>query len=251
MSLRLIPLGVGDAFSELRYGCCMALEASGSEPGMLLIDCPHPVRKMMREGSLSSGVTINPEGLTGVVLTHLHADHASGLESLAYWFFFVMGRRLPLYTHPLVAERLWEGHLAAGMEQLLPAVGMDFVKMGLSDYFELHPLSETEPVQCGPFSIACRPTIHHIPTYALRIEAEGRCLGHSSDTSFDLGLIDWLSDAQLILHETNYGVHTPYANLAQLPAELRARMRLTHYPDSFDLQASVIRCLEEGKIEEI
>ena len=245
---KLIPLGTGDAFSELHYGCCMAVEADSGE--MLLIDCPHPVRKMMREASILSKREITPENLSGVVLTHLHADHASGLESLAYWFFFVLGKRLPLYTHPSVAARLWEGHLAAGMEQLLPAVGMDFVKMELESYFDVHFLSETAPVTCGPFSISCRPTIHHIPTFALKVAVEKSVLGHSADTAFDLGLIEWLSEAQLIIHETNYGVHTPYEDLAALGMGLRSKMRLTHYPDNFNLQTSEIRGLEEGRIEE-
>ncbi|HEY7375852.1 MAG TPA: hypothetical protein VIF57_27080 [Polyangia bacterium] len=34
--------------------------------------------------------------------------------------------------------------------------------------------------------------------------------------------------------------------LAAVPAALRARMRLTHYPDSFDLAGSAITPLREG-----
>ena len=63
----------------------------------------------------------------------------------------------------------------------------------------------------------------------------------------DEGLIDWLSEADLVVHETNHGVHTPYEKLAALPAELRARMRLIHYPDDFDTSASVIEPLAQGR----
>jgi hypothetical protein len=34
----------------------------------------------------------------------------------------------------------------------------------------------------------------------------------------------------------------------KLPAELRARMRLIHYPDAFDVASSVITPLREGDI---
>ena len=43
------------------------------------------------------------------------------------------------------------------------------------------------------------------------------------------------------------GVHTPYEKLAALPAALRARMRLVHYPDDFDLASSVIEPLHQGR----
>jgi ribonuclease BN (tRNA processing enzyme) len=246
--LRFLPLGVGDAFSALYYSSCMAVEAGGS---WILIDCPHPIQKMLREASLEAGVTVSPDQISAVVLTHLHADHASGLEGLGYFSYFYLKKRLPLLTHPEVAARLWEGHLAAGMEQLLPGVGAEFVEKGLEDYFELVPLSLDRAVEFGPFSLECRRTIHHIPTTALRIRAEGRSLGHSADTAFDEGLISWLAEADLVVHETNYGVHTPYERLAALPEGLRRKMRLTHYPDAFELGESVIEPLRQGRLYEV
>jgi hypothetical protein len=46
------------------------------------------------------------------------------------------------------------------------------------------------------------------------VEAGGARLGFSSDTAFDPDLIAFLSAADLIVHETNYGpAHTPYASL--------------------------------------
>src|SRR5262249_835007 len=42
----LLPLGVGEAFTSLYYTSCFAL---GVDDHWLLIDCPHPVRKMLRE----------------------------------------------------------------------------------------------------------------------------------------------------------------------------------------------------------
>jgi ribonuclease BN (tRNA processing enzyme) len=244
MSLSFLTLGVGDAFSALRYSSCMAVEAEGQ---VLLIDCPHPIRKMMREASQSSGVALDADRVAGVALTHLHADHSSGLEGLGYFSFFLLKRKLALLTHPDVARRLWDGHLATGMECLIEKQGESPQPRHFEDYFAHTPLSTEAPVRFGPFSIECRFTYHHLPTTALRIRAGGRCLGYSADTSFDEGLIAWLAEADLVVHETNYGVHTPYAKLAALPAELRARMRLIHYPDDFDTAASVIEPLAQGR----
>jgi ribonuclease BN (tRNA processing enzyme) len=244
MSLSFVTLGVGDAFSALYYSSCLAVEAEGQ---VLLVDCPHPIRKMMREASLSSGVTLDADRVSGLVLTHLHADHSSGVEGLGYFSFFVLKRKLRLLAHPDVTHRLWEGHLAAGMEDLIRTPGGEPERHGFDDYFEPLPLSTEHAVRFGPFSIECRRTYHHVPTMALRIRAAGRCLGYSADTAYDEGLIAWLGEADLVVHETNYGVHTPYAKLAALPEAVRAKMRLIHYPDDFDLAASTIEPLAQGR----
>ena len=132
------------------------------------------------------------------------------------------------------------------MAELIDPETKPLPRMTFGDYFDWSPLEETSTATFGPFSIECRRTIHHIPTTALRIRAAGRCLGYSADTAFDPGLIEWLAEADLVVHETNYGAHTPYEKLAALPAPLRARMRLIHYPDDFDVAASVVEPLRQG-----
>jgi hypothetical protein len=39
--------------------------------------------------------------------------------------------------------------------------------------------------------------------------------------------------------------------LAALPADVRAKMRLVHYPDEFDRLASVIEPLVQGRVYEV
>jgi ribonuclease BN (tRNA processing enzyme) len=246
--LTLITLGVGDAFSALRYSSCVAVGAAGA---WLLVDCPHPIRKILRESGTAAGVDLDVESFEAVVVTHLHADHSSGVEGLGYYSHFGLGRRARLVVHPDVARNLWDGHLAAGMAQLLAPDGASPVAKRLEDYFELAYLSERQPLSVGPFSIECRLTHHHIPTTALRISAGGRSLGYSADTSFDPDLIEWLAQADLVVHETNYGIHTPYAKLAALPAAVRAKMRLIHYPDDFDLAGTIIEPLRQGARYEV
>lgn len=233
-------LGVGDAFSALSYSSCLLVESGGSR---LLIDCPHPIRKMLAEGT---GGQVDLDTVDAVVLTHLHADHASGLECYGYFSHFVLKRPARLAVHPAVSARLWDGHLAAGMECLMSAADHRVNQRGLADYFDLVPLDEARPVQIGAFSVQCRRTVHHIPTTALKLSAGGRTLGYSADTCFDPDLISWLSETDLFVHETNYGVHTPYADLAALPADLRRKMRLIHYPDGFD-SADHIEMLRQGR----
>jgi hypothetical protein len=124
--------------------------------------------------------------------------------------------------------------------------------MQLVDYFEPVALDERRPVEVGGFELSCRPTRHHVFTTALRIRAEGRELGISSDTAYDPELIEWLAQADVFLHETgNPGIHTPYAALSGLPEEVRSRLRLIHYPDGFVSPPGGLEQLVEGKRYEV
>lgn len=247
--MRYIPLGVGDAFSAQFYTCCVAVEAEGT---WLLIDCPHPIRKMMREGGQKAGIEFDVGDIAAVCVTHLHADHSSGLEGFAFFNYFVHKRKAPLICHPDVAKKLWHGLLSGGMEDFgLEDIGEVPEKKGFDDYFALTEITPEKPATVGPFTIECRKTKHPIPTTAYRIRAGGKSLGHSSDTYFDRDLIDWLGQADVMIHETNFGIHTPYEMLADLPEDVRAKMRLIHYPDRFDHEASNIETLHQGVLYEV
>jgi ribonuclease BN (tRNA processing enzyme) len=243
--LRLLSLGVGNAFSAVSYSTCLALEAEGR---WLLIDCPHPIRKMMREASLSAGVTFDAADVYAVALTHLHADHASGLEGLAYYNRFFLNRPLQLLAHKSVSEHLWTGHLAAGMQYAKRESGGPIVEHRMADFFELHDLPDCKPFVCGPFSISTFPATHSVPTTALFIEAGGRKFGYSADTAYDPQLIEWLSPADLIVHEANEDYpHTPYERLAELPENLRKKMLVVHYPDGFEPAGREVELMRQGQ----
>ena len=248
-AVRMIPLGVGEAFPARHYTTCLVL---GVDDTWLLIECPHPVRKMLREATAEAGLPFDLDRIEGVAVSHLHADHCSGLEGFIYYQHYAAGKRARVYAAPAVSASLWPGHLAAGMEWSVQEPGHAPVHRRPEEFFDLVPLEELGEVQVGPFSLSCRRTAHSVPTTALRVRAGGRCLGYSADTAFDPGLIDWLSAADLIIHETGGGgLHTPYEKLAALPAELRARMRLIHYPDDFDAAASAIQVLRQGRRYEV
>ena len=90
--ISLIPLGVGEAFTALYYTSSLLL---GIDDDWLLIDCPHPVRKMLREASIAAGLTdqLDLDRIHAVAVSHLHADHCCGLEDFGYYSFFALHRR--------------------------------------------------------------------------------------------------------------------------------------------------------------
>jgi ribonuclease BN (tRNA processing enzyme) len=246
--MSFLVLGVGDAFSNRHYSSCLAVHANGA---WLLVDCPHPIRKMMREASAAAGLELDVDRVEAVALTHLHADHASGLEGLLFYRHFVLRNRILLAAHQRVAARLWSGQLATSMDMVSLPGAEPAPRRRLEDYAELTRLSERRATRVGHFKIECRRTQHPIPTTAFRIHAGGRSLGYSADTTFDPALVAWLAEADLFVHETNHGIHTDFASLCALPPELRSRMRLIHYPDAFDRESSSIPALRQGQLVEL
>ena len=245
--LTLVPLGIGDAFSALNYTHCLAV---GGDDHWLLIDCPHPIRKMMREAETTSGIGLDVDRIEAVVVTHLHADHVSGLEDFAYFNYFVVGRRTKILAHSLVLDRLWPETLHGGMGTNGWNHDGSPTCHEFDEYFDCAAMEVGTSTTIGPFQIECRPTRHTIPTFAVRVRAWGRTLGVSSDTAHDPALIDWLSEADLIIHEATpleeSEIHTPYRHLAALPDHLRARIRLIHMPDGFHPDPRLIAPLRQG-----
>lgn len=239
---RVTALGVGDTFSARHFPTALLLCASGFN---LAIDCPDSYRRVLAHARGTSRDVPELTDLSHVLITHVHGDHMNGLEGVAFFKRFVEQKRVELVTSSEVRSVIWEQRLRAPMERLFD--GSAHRTLGFDDYFAHHELGFDAPLEVGPFRIWARPTLHHVPTSALLIEAHGKKLGYSSDTAFDPELISFLEPADLILHETNYGpAHTPYAKLCGLPQSLQRRMRVIHYPDEFDPGENVLRPIAQG-----
>lgn len=255
--LRLLPLGIGDAFSSRFYTTCLGLECDGE---WLLLDCPHPIRKMMREASQSSGLPLDVDRVLAVALSHLHADHASGIEGFGYYNYYVLGRRARLAALPEVASQLWTGTLSGAMGETWPWPGQPATPRSFEEFFELDVIDEGQaPLEIGPFRIVCRRSAHSIPCAAFRVEAAGRTFAFSGDAMYDEDLIRWLADgADLIVHEaTAHDPPGPHTRIDPLAAFAVAngfadRLRVSHYPDDYpDRLAPPLEPLRQGVLLEV
>ncbi|HET9930274.1 MAG TPA: MBL fold metallo-hydrolase [Polyangiaceae bacterium] len=240
---RVTALGVGDTFSARHFPTCLLLSASGFN---LAIDCPDSYRRVLASARQKALQVPELTDIDHVLITHVHGDHMNGLEGVAFFKRFVERKRVELVASPEVRAVIWDQRLRAPMERLFD--GAEFKSLEFGDYFSYQELGWRDARELGPFRIRARPTLHHVPTSALLIEAHGKVLGYSSDTAFDPGLIEFLEPADLVLHETNYGpAHTPFAKLCGLPESLQRRMRVIHYPDEFAPGDAVLRPIEEGE----
>lgn len=250
--MRALILGTGDAFSRTRFGSSAVLEGAPEPSGrrsLILLDCPDSIHRAIDHASARSGWNFAADDIDDIILTHLHGDHCNGLESFAFWRLMLraQGKRsaLPrLHTTQPVADRLWQ-RLAPAMDAL---IGLDR-PVRLDDYFDLRILSTEQPAAIAGLSIRCRFTTHHIPTIGV-LASDGRwTLGWSGDTRWEPAHVEWLDQADVIVHETSPPpAHTPIEHLNGLPDRLRGKMRLIHMPDSFDPACTDIRPLAEGEV---
>ncbi|MCX7017236.1 MAG: MBL fold metallo-hydrolase [Candidatus Sumerlaeota bacterium] len=245
--LQVIPLGVGDYFSRVNYTTTFLVLGGTTR---MLIDCSDPLQKELHEATTRAGLPLGVNDIDAVLLTHLHGDHANGLEGLG--FFRKQAKDSPgrptIYLLPEVLTDLWERRLRGPMGRAhMPTKGIDAVSE-LTDYFDPHPVEPGKPFRVGDLEIEARRSRHVLPCMGCKIHYGGRTLGYSSDTDYDPAHIEFLSDSDLIFHETSGGVHADYQLLAKLPEPLRKRMRLVHLPDDFDRASSAIEPAEAGKV---
>lgn len=245
--MEALILGVGDAFTRVGYGSS-ALLRSGE--GMLLLDCPDPIHRVLAEAADHAGWTVEANDIHDIVLTHLHADHAGGLES------FLLHRMLRRLDRPdvplprLHCDRRTIGRVWEKLAPALDAVGVfGHLPTRLEDFVDPRPLDPGTAVHVAGIRVECRPSHHPVPTLGFRFFGPEWSLGWSGDTSFDREHVDWLSECDRVVHESNLGpAHTPIEDLNRLEPELRAKLRLIHLPDDFDPATSDIEPLRAGEI---
>ncbi|MBN1902312.1 MBL fold metallo-hydrolase [Candidatus Sumerlaeota bacterium] len=243
--LSFLVLGIGDFFSKLYYHTHFIIYA---DENPVLVDCPDPLPKALYEASQKSGIEISLDDIDHVILTHLHGDHSNGLESLGFYNYFVLKRKPVIHTIPEVKEAMWVNKLKASMS---PITNDKFEKTGefqLGDFFRLKMLPPGKTSTIKGMKIRIRYTRHYIPCFGFKVHYKGRCLGYSSDTVFDPEHIGFLSDCDLILHETNHGGHTKYEMLESLPPSIRKKIRLIHIYDEFDVKKTCMPVVEQGKL---
>jgi ribonuclease BN (tRNA processing enzyme) len=246
--MRVLILGVGDAFTRKHFGSSAIVE--GPE-GLVLIDCPDPVHRVIQEASSRAGWTIDASQIHDIIITHLHGDHCNGLESFGFLRRIHRAQdpsiALPkprLHVSQPVAERVWQKlapAMDAPMGQTRPST--------LDDYFEVHMLTPERPAPIAGLTVRCRFTQHPVPTIGLLLSDGKKTFGWSADTPFEPAHIDWLArSADVFVHECNRGAaHTPIESLNRLDRKVRKQMRLIHLPDDFDPAGTDIRILHEGE----
>lgn len=186
--MKLHVLGCGDAFgSGGRLQTCFFVEGSSRR---FLVDCGATALVAMRRYG------IDPNEIGAIFLTHLHGDHFGGLP-----FFILDAQLVSRRTAPLVIAGppgLRE-RLTALMEVMFPGSSSAHRRFPLT-LVELSPETRAEigGVEVTPF-----PVLHPsgAPSFALRLECEGKVICYTGDTEWVDALISAGQRADLLIAE--------------------------------------------------
>lgn len=220
--MRLQFLGSGDAFgSGGRFNTCFHLERT--HHGNLLVDCGASSMVAIRKWE------VEPNAISTVLVSHLHGDHFAGLPFFLLDAQLVSRRTAPLLLAgpPGFRDRLMTimEAMFAGSTQVQRKFELEIREL------ELHERVETNGLAVTPYLMK-----HYsgAPSYALRIETEGKVLTYSGDTEWVEELIPAARDADLFICEAYFfdkvmKYHIDYTTLVNhLPRIGARRTIVTH-----------------------
>lgn len=135
---------------------------------------------------------IQPEDIDGVVLSHYHPDHIADIGVLQH-------------------ARLIQGFLGKKIE-CLPIYGHEkdaheFSKLTYKEITKGIVYQPDQTLKVGPFAIQFLQTDHPVPCFAMRIEAGGKSLVYTADTSYKEEFVPFSSGADLLVCECNFYKH--------------------------------------------
>ncbi|GGS22855.1 MBL fold metallo-hydrolase [Streptomyces humidus] len=139
----------------------------------------------------------DPDRLTAVWISHLHADHSADLLAAAYAFAYggmAPPAPIPVYA-PLDCARRLAGFL-----------GRPDVRF-LSEYLDFRPLFDGHTVRHWNLRLTSRAVAHDTEAYALRAECQGSVLVYSGDSGPCDALTGLASGADLFLCEADLDRH--------------------------------------------
>ncbi|TVY06728.1 MBL fold metallo-hydrolase [Paenibacillus cremeus] len=224
MSLQIQMIGTGSAFAKTYYNNNALVY---TKHFTLLIDCGATAPRALNE------LQIPLPNIDAILISHIHADHVGGLEELAFQYMYNFKRRTKLFVPAALEVPLWEHSLRGGLENIAEGIHK------LSDYFDVIPLPEREPVAIHPeLTIELLPTEHipHKPSYGFLLNER---VYYSADSRLNGTLLTELFEkrgCEHFLHECQLGgsniVHATLDELLTLPEALQRNVLLMHYGDN-------------------
>jgi len=229
--MKLIFIGSGSAFTvgADNYNSNMLL-VDETNNQKLLIDCGSDARHALHEAGYSY------RDITDVYISHLHADHAGGLEWLALTTKFDPACEKPnLFANRFIIKDLWHNTLSGGMNTL------QGIKSQLSLFFNVHPVEENSSFIWNNTRFQIIQTVHVVSgfmlmhSFGLIFEVNNKKIFITTDTQFSPNqLKDFYRSADLIFQDCETtsvpsGVHAHYDQLITLEPSIKEKMWLYHY----------------------
>jgi len=245
--MRLQFIGCGDAFgSGGRFNTCFHVTG---ERLNFLIDCGSSSLIALK----SNKIVLN--GIELILVTHFHADHFGGIP-----FFILEAQLVSKRTRPLTIAgppglRVWFERVMETGFQGSSKIKQRF-ELSLLE-LEAHKTTGLGELRITPFY--ANHGRYGGPSFAYRIEAEGRIIAYTGDTEWTEELIKTGRNVDLLIAETYFyekkvKFHLDLETLRRhLPSIKPKRLVLTHMNEDMLSRMSDIsyETAEDGKVLEI
>jgi len=216
---RIVFLGTASAVAfEGHQNSHLLIEGSDQR---ILVDCVgHAV---LRLGE--AGVHIND--LTGVMITHFHPDHVTGLP-LLLMNMWLLDRQAPLFVYGT-------DHALSRMETMMDLFDWREWPDMYPVHYERLPMEEmTTAVEDEGFRLSTSPVEHLVPTLGLRVEflKEEFAVAYSCDTDPCHQTVRLAEGCDVLIHEASgdYPGHTSAAQAGEIAEQADVgSLYLIHY----------------------
>ncbi|MFA7219207.1 MAG: MBL fold metallo-hydrolase [Synergistaceae bacterium] len=198
----------------------------------ILIDCGSDIRFSLKEQGKSY------KDIDAVYISHLHADHAGGLEYLGFCSYFDPSKSpIKLFVSKYLCSSLWTNVISGGMGSIQGE------QMDLGSYFDVKVIGQSGKFNFEGIDFQAVQMTHVFdafriqPCFGLMFNLNGKKVFYTADTQSNPNQMrDWYNMADLIFHDcetTPYksGVHAHYTELKELSEETKKKMWLYHYQD--------------------
>jgi ribonuclease BN (tRNA processing enzyme) len=155
----------------------------------IAFDCgPGSLREMAKAG-------VDPARLDAIFITHFHADHIADIAPLLFSLNIPDVNRVePLTIYgPPGLKKLYDNLVGAYGDWLIPKR----YELTLSELFGA-------PVEEENWRVETAPAEHSKPSYAYRLESNGRSMVYSGDTEYAEPVISLASGCDLLILECSY-----------------------------------------------
>ncbi|HCC43099.1 MAG: hypothetical protein CMP89_03710 [Gammaproteobacteria bacterium] len=236
--LSLYFLGCGSAYAKTLNQNNLLITKGEDH---LLIDCGTTCVRVLDQ----SGIPL--EKIRNYLITHSHADHIGGLEEVQLSGRYIFNQRPCMVITDEYENILWEQSLRGGSElsEKKPLGFADLWHAIRPTKLENYP-RDTFETNIGSINIKMPRTMHFPDSaqswrdcaWSCAVIIDDRVL-YTSDTRFDKNLLldfDRLFNFDTIFHDCQLftgGVHASLEELMDLPEDIRRRIVLMHYGDSW------------------
>lgn len=183
--------------------------------------------------------------IDAVYISHLHADHAGGIEYLGFCSFFDPNKdKIQLIGQRDVIRDGWKHTWSGGMRSYQGKV------LNLDDFFDVQMLPQNGKFYWEELEFQIVQSVHImdgyaiVPSYGLMMTTRsnsgylGKRVYFTTDTQFNPNqIMDFYKQADIIIQDCETypfksGVHAHFNELCTLPDEIKKKMILVHYADN-------------------